>query len=45
MLRMVGIQHLVNLTPVNWDCEQHATVITATYLSMFKVAKMLKSRL
>ena len=36
---MVGIQHLVNPTFVNWDCEQHATVITATYYSKLKAVE------
>ena len=42
----VGIQHLVNPTPVNWYCEQHkqATVITATYRSKFKVVKNAKEQ-
>ena len=40
----VSIQHLVNPTPVNWDCEQHATVITATYQSKFKVAENAKEQ-
>ena len=38
----VDIQHLVNPTPVNWDCEQQATVITATYRSNFKAVKNAK---
>ena len=41
---MVGIQHLVNPAPVNWECEQHATVITATYRSKFKAAENAKEQ-
>ena len=40
----VGIQHLVNPTPVNWDCEQNATVITATYRSKFKAVENAKEQ-
>ena len=41
----VGIQHLVNPTPVNWDCEQHATVITATNRSKFKATENAKEQI
>ena len=40
----VDIQRLVNPTPVNWDCEQQATVITATYRSNFKAVKSAKEQ-
>ena len=40
----VSIQHLVNPTPVNWDCEQHATVITATYRSKLKAVENAKEQ-
>ena len=41
---MVSIQHLVNPTPVNWDCEQHATVIKATYRSKLKAVENAKEQ-
>ena len=41
---MVGIQHLVNPTPVNWDCDQHATVITAMYRSKLKAVENTKEQ-
>ena len=40
----VGIQHLVNPTPVYWDCEQHATVITASYRSKLKAVENAKEQ-
>ena len=40
----VDIQHLVNPTAVNWDCEQSATVITAMYRSKLKAVENAKEQ-
>ena len=41
----ISIQHLVDPTPVKWFCEQHATVITATYYrSKFKAVENAKEQ-
>ena len=40
----VGIQHLVNPAPVIWDCDQHATVITATYRSKLEAMENAKEQ-
>ena len=40
----VSIQHLVDPTPVQWYCEQYATVITAIYQSKFKAVENAKEQ-